>query len=109
MNCPYCSKELIFYASIECESEDRVVSYFHQWWKCRRCREYFYAMLVEYVFDESLTHYGYRAEKDVWKSDLKLIKRCRDRRNPQCKCEIHKMINEISGHYQVVAWHSYSK
>ncbi len=109
MNCPYCRSEIKAYTSIQTESEDMVVTHIHQWWRCRRCGEYFYALLIEYVFDESLTHYGYRAAKEVWKNDLKRIKKCRDKKNPHCRCDAHKAIDEISSHYTEAAWHSYTK
>lgn len=91
MFCKECSKKLKLVKRLVRESNDEIVTYTEQWWKCPGCKRVYYAELSEYVSNGSYEYAFYAADPELWKDDVKIVKKCPSPENPKCKCKAHNI------------------
>ncbi|OHD24781.1 MAG: hypothetical protein A2Y34_05825 [Spirochaetes bacterium GWC1_27_15] len=94
-NCPFCKGIFTEIAKIITESDDGIKTYHHRWFQCKKCRKKYYSLATEYVFDDSLDYYMYEVEENIWTEHVKLIKKCKQKNNPLCNCDSHKLAKNV--------------
>ena len=107
MKCPACEHELKLAGKLVSQSRDEIKTYTHQWWRCRHCRKVWYGELTEYVFDDSYEHVLFEAGLEIWNTDLRTVKKCRNPQNVHCACRAHT--GDLSSHYEKRVLYSFDK